>query len=528
MIAEGAIDSGKIANTVALGGPKITGLDYPGDDTAALPAGGQTIIVNGDNFQSGCTVYVDGTVISVVSFLSESQLQFVAPAKATGLYAFYVVNPDGGTAILVPGMVYSGTPTWTTASGSLGTPYETNAFSVNLAATGDGALSYAVTTGSSLPTGLSLSSAGAITGTVPATAADTTYTFNVDVIDAENQSTTRQFSITYKVDVITWSSPAAGASFTVNLGQANTTALSATSAAGKSVSFSVQSGSLPTGIAISGSNISGTATVAQANTSVIIRATAADTARYADRTFYYTAVAQEEPYWSSTVLLMNFNGSNDGTSFTESKSNLSVTNGGGVTKTDVKKYGTASGYFSGGTYLDIADDGSLNFSNFSWTIEFWMYKTVNQSYPGGFLLSKMGTNQENHSWHVVAEGSGGSYGILLQTYDRDSSGNFLGASTLSGGSGLLTTNTWHHVAITRQSSVIKLWVNGQLQNQLTYGTSKVIQHAYNTPLRVGSGPSAWGSAYSYTGYIDDLRITKFYARYTDTFTPPTAELGQYL
>ena len=288
MIAEGAIDAGKIANTVALGGPKITGLDYPGDDTAALPAGGQTIIVNGDNFQSGCTVYVDGTVISVVSFLSESQLQFVAPAKATGLYAFYVVNPDGGTAILVPGMVYSGTPTWTTASGSLGTPYETAAVSVNFSATGDGALTYAVTSGSSLPTGLSLSSAGALTGTVPATAADTTYTFNVDVIDSENQSTTRQFSLTYRTDVVTWSSPADSASFTWDAGQSNSTSLVATSAAGKSVSFAVQSGSLPANVTVSGNSISGNPTTGQSNTSVIIRATAADTNRYADRTLYFT------------------------------------------------------------------------------------------------------------------------------------------------------------------------------------------------------------------------------------------------
>lgn len=286
-IAAGAITAEKIAGSVALGGPKITGIDYPGDDTAALPAGGQTIIINGTGFESGCTVFLEGSAVGVVSFVSSSQLQFVAPAKSTGLYPLYVVNPDGGTAIGVPGLVYSGTPTWTTASGSLGTPYETASFSVSLSATGDGALSYAVASGSSIPSGLTLASNGTLSGTVPVTAVDTTYTFNVDVIDSENQSTTRQFSVTYRTDVVTWSSPNAGASFSWKVGTANSTSLVATSAAGKSVSFSVQSGSLPANVTVSGNSISGNPNTVSSNTSVIIRATAADTNRYADRTLYF-------------------------------------------------------------------------------------------------------------------------------------------------------------------------------------------------------------------------------------------------
>lgn len=284
--AAGAVTAEKV-DAGAAAGPRISSIDYPGDDTAALPAGGQTVIINGSGFVSGCSVFLNETVVTTVGFVSATQLQITAPARSTGTYLLYVVNPDGGTAISVPGMVYSGTPTWTTASGSLGTPYETAAVSINLAATGDGSLTYAVTSGSSLPAGISLTSGGLLSGTVPATAADTTYNFELDVIDSENQSTTRQFSITYKVDVVTWSSPAESASFSWTQNSANSTSLTATSAAGKSVSYSVQSGSLPAGVTVSGSSITGTPTTVQANTSAIIRATAATTNRFADRTLYF-------------------------------------------------------------------------------------------------------------------------------------------------------------------------------------------------------------------------------------------------
>jgi hypothetical protein len=175
-------------------GVRVSGITYSGDDLATSPNGGQTVTLNGSGFVSTPTVFVDGTIAPSVSFVSSSQITFVTPAKSAGTYHVYVVNPDGSTAIFVNGISYSGVPTWTTAAGSLGTFSET--FSIQLTATGDAPITYTLTTGSSLPAGVTLSSSGLISGTV---GTEQTFSFSVDAIDAQNQETPRSFSVSISI-----------------------------------------------------------------------------------------------------------------------------------------------------------------------------------------------------------------------------------------------------------------------------------------------------------------------------------------
>jgi len=270
--------------------PRIISISYPGDDTAALPAGGQTITINGSNFLLTSAVYVDGAQVGVVSYVNANTLTFVTPAKVASNYSLYVVNPDGATAIAVPGVSFSNAPVWSTSSGSIGTPYETTAFSINLSATGDGSVSYAMAAGNTLPTGLTLAANGLLSGTIPATDPSTTYTFYVDAVDDQNQETSRSFSVTYTKDEVIWSSPANGAAYAWDMSVANNFTLTANSAAGKSITYTVQSGSLPANVSISNNSVTGTPNSVQANTSVVIRATANGTNRFADRTLYFAII----------------------------------------------------------------------------------------------------------------------------------------------------------------------------------------------------------------------------------------------
>jgi len=298
---EGSVSASKLTAPVDI--PKITSITYSGNATATPPAGGETITVNGSFFKSGCYVYVDRTQASVVSFISSTQITFTAPAKSAGTYTLYVYNPDGGTAIYIPGMNYSGTPTWSTASGSIGTAYETVELSSNvtvLSASSDSTVKYRLYSGS-LPVNAVLNiNTGAITGVTTTVAGVTTYTFVIEAYDLENQGTLRTFSITINPDVVTWSSPADGTLYNANVGSVFTQSLSASVAiGGRSVTYTANT--LPGGLSISGSNITGTLS-SQANTTSLITATAATSNKTATRTllFYIKTVPGQPTIGTAT------------------------------------------------------------------------------------------------------------------------------------------------------------------------------------------------------------------------------------
>jgi hypothetical protein len=177
-------------------GPRITSIGYPDDDTAANTAGGDTITLTGANFAAGAQVVINGNAASVVSVVNSTTITFTAPPNPTGSYILYVLNTDGATTLAVPGLQYSGTPAWTTAAGTLGSPNKQSSFTVNLTATGDAPVTYSLYSGS-LPAGLTLTAnTGVISGTTPNLSVETTYNFTIRATDAQRQDTNRAFSIT--------------------------------------------------------------------------------------------------------------------------------------------------------------------------------------------------------------------------------------------------------------------------------------------------------------------------------------------
>lgn len=86
-------------------------------------------------------------------------------------------------------------------------------------------------------------------------------------------------------------------------------------------------------------------------------------------------------------------------------------------------------------------------------------------------------------------------------------------------SSAITVNTWHHLAVTRTSSRIDIWLDGTSVGSTTNSNITGINISGNSDFKIGYGRLGYWS-----GYIQDARLRIGKAEYTANFTPPTAPL----
>ena len=207
-----------------------------------------------------------------------------------------------------------------------------------------------------------------------------------------------------------------------------------------------------------------------------------------------------------TKLMLHMDGADDGTSFIDSSlSPYTVTRVNALTKTGIKKFGTASGYFDGsGDYLSIPDSDDWNFGASDMTIDFW----VNFSDITGqkFLFNQRADGTHAHELSL------NSGSLKWAAYNGGTVFDFSRSVTLS-------TGTWYHIAAVRNGNVLRLYLDGQQQgaDQAFTGTMPDLGAAFDIGRWSGDGIYL-------NGYIDELRISKGIARWTSNFTP---ENGPY-
>jgi hypothetical protein len=413
-IAANAVTLEKIA--VGTFGPRITGVVLPNSVVAVLPNGSENFTINGSNFQPGVQVYIGTTPAAAVTYISSTQLVVLVPVMSPGTYPLYVTNTDGGTAIRLLAITISTAPVWATDS-VLPTQFST--LSLQLSAVSDSSVIYTLASGSSLPAGLSLSTAGVLSGTISNITSSTTYNFTVVATDLESQTNSRTFSVS------------------ITVGDLNFPAVTLLLQTGASLSRSTTVTDVATPL--------GTFTAS------------------GSPTFGSTSPYQPDGYWSN-----QFNGSTD--------------------------------------FLTVANNAAFVFGTGDFTVEFWVF--VNSISTQIFYA------------RTPANGLGTGIGM-------SAAGKWTGSVSVDGASQITiisTVNvvaaTWNHIALTRSSTTLTLWING-----VSAGTATVSGALHDPAAAVYIGEAFPGVNYGLTnGYISNLRVVKGTAVYTGAFIPPTLPL----
>lgn len=169
-----------------------------------------------------------------------------------------------------------------------------------------------------------------------------------------------------------------------------------------------------------------------------------------------------------------------------------------------KKHGAGSAVFDGnGDYFAVPNiampDGTEDF-----TIEAWIR-----------VPSPPATNvRQLYSQHIAGA-------TALINFELRSDGKiaaFLGATnTYIIAQQVIPLNTWTHCALVRNGSLFSVYIDGGLEISATSAGSL----AGATSARIGREAGVI-TTWDWFGCVDDFRITKGVARYTENFTPPGA------
>ena len=230
----------------------------------------------------------------------------------------------------------------------------------------------------------------------------------------------------------------------------------------------------------------------------IVKGTAVYTANFTPPTAPLTAI-------SGTSLLLNYT---NGAIFDNAMMNDLETVGNAQISTSVKKYGTGSLYFDGtGDYLTGPTTPTTALGSGAYTVEFWLYKDSTGTGERGIFQTQTASL---YGLSIFADGT--------TIYIDERTNSFNGSDPRI--SGTISQDTWIHVAVCRQtgtSGTLRAFVNG---TQIGSSVTSNLRNLTSTgPIVVGNTAVATNPL---KGYIDDLRITNGYARYTATFTAPTS------
>lgn len=251
-----------------------------------------------------------------------------------------------------------------------------------------------------------------------------------------------------------------------------------------------------------------------------------------------------DDHWTDVSLLLHFDAD---PLIDSSLSDLAIaTVGGALTSTDSnRKFGTASGLIvEGNGSWTIGTDAAFDFAADDWTIEGWFYPIPWTVGSTSFVPHWVTGLWDNYDGSSVSGSLVAPLAIIeSEIYLTDSTGttrhfNFYDSqytstsdsTPLSENPNPWTNNAWNHVAVVRSGTRLYCFVNGWMRaddspntgfptNRSGVDIGTVTINPAPSTFYIGSDS---GHGFQASGYHDEFRVTKGFARYTADFTVPSA------
>lgn len=175
-----------------------------------------------------------------------------------------------------------------------------------------------------------------------------------------------------------------------------------------------------------------------------------------------------------------------------------------------KKFGAGSYDKAGAdSSISIASVGSNRLLDTDFTIESWVKPIALDGFSKSNGIVCVYAPSDNRGMHLAFKDDGS---LVAGNY-RD---NLLVSAV-----GMAVLNEWQHIAYTREGNLLCLWHNGVLAASSQLGGAMYVSET-ETVIGWGSaGPNPAGGRAEghFRGYIDEMRIVKGLAVYTENFTP---------
>jgi hypothetical protein len=212
-----------------------------------------------------------------------------------------------------------------------------------------------------------------------------------------------------------------------------------------------------------------------------------------------TCKVPDPPFVLTDSLLLHFNGDDEAVTTTDSSpNNFTMTANGNVElDTAQKKFGTASSYHATyGDYWSTPASAKFEFGTGDFTIEAWVrIPSVVADYSSVIEIQ-------------------GSWDFWLALRDGHVAFNDEYNYVALEGTTVISVDTWAHIAVCRKSGVMRVFMNGTMEDELEYADD----YSGSAAAYIGSSQSGK----PFTGHIDEVKIRKE-ALYDSNFTPSASE-----